>query len=96
MGSAQRGELDVAAFRSWLELHCNEPVGTPYNDCFCPLARWLAEREGKECSVTGYSYSFLHAGEWLGEYDLPEWATAFMVEFDTVFAEGQAVTGMGC
>jgi hypothetical protein len=83
-------ELDVEAFRSWLESRTGEEVGEVVNITACPLAKWLSEIH--ECSwYVSPSYYGDNEGHEL--YQLPAWASSFVAGLDSRYGPPWCVTG---
>jgi hypothetical protein len=72
--------LDFEQFRFWLlSQPAGRIVGYAFDDCYCPLAKWLREVSGRSgVRVCGTTYT-------LGGYQynmLPTWATSFVLGID--------------
>jgi hypothetical protein len=73
-------ELDVEAFRSWLEVRREVLVGKAVDVGACPIARWLSEMRGGPW-YAGPSGCYLR-DDVEEVYAVPEWVSRFITAFD--------------
>lgn len=101
MPNSSASIFDRSAFRTWLEAHLHDVVGTTSHEEVCPLARWIVEAHGLLGSVDADGYTPLAVDPSPNRdthfYPVPhtDWSQIFMYSLDATYPM-MPVTGEQC